>query len=669
MADVKRGPDRLKMHFGPFQHHHRAQVELGNEPPLRSYEAGQGLPDRRQVSLRWLTGTVLTGVTSLVLMGGALMAALDGQYSVAATAGPDLEVNGLLFSAGRGSKGDRVLRTATEYSNKQVLDVNVVTRVGERENIRVRPHIFVSASLATRSDPELATLIPAFNPMAMFADQQDQTGATSEEPGALLLTDSAYGAKLESEVSISLTTFPASSPAILADAVPSETEVELTVRDIARTLSIDAVDVAARTLVDPGRFDFNLALQPDLERYAVRITPENVSFVSKREEDIRFAGMDEKIIPLTSGQNLIDLLMDHDATEEEARTIEKAFRDVYGFEDISDGQRLRIAYVPSPQDMERLRPERISLYADTDHQATVARSDSGAYIEAKEPDTFLANAFEEADRISYGGPTPAIYDSLYQTALEQDMPETIIGELVRMFSFDVDFNAKVQPGDALELFYTEGEDGKAPKILYAALNTGSTKREFYRYRTPDDGTVDYYDGFGQSAKKFLVRKPLDGGKFRSGFGMRVHPIYKYRKMHRGVDWSAPRGTPIIAAGNGTVLKAKWSSGYGRRVELQHTNGYVTTYNHMTRFAKGMRPGVTVRQGQIIGYVGSTGLSTGPHLHYEVLVNGRYVDPMRIKLPKGRTLDGEMRTTFEAERYRIDTLLGKARKPSRIASLN
>ncbi|XYK79266.1 MAG: M23 family metallopeptidase [Labrenzia sp.] len=658
------------MHLGPFHNHQRSQIDLGNEPPLRSYEAGQGLPDRRQVSFRWLTGTVLTGVTSLVLMGGALTAALDGQYSVAATPSFELGASGYLETGGRGSKGDRVLRTATEYSNKQVLDVNVVTRVGERENIRVQPHIFVSASLATRSDPELAQLIPDFNPMAMFADNQDLNDEGGE-PGAetLLLADSSYGAKLESEVSISLTAFPSDSGSIALDATPTETEIELSVREIARTMSIDTVEMAAKTLVDPGRFDFNLALQPDLERFAVRITPENVSFVSKREEEIRFAGMDEKIIPLSSGQNLADLLRDHEATETEAAIINDAFQDVFGFTEIEDGQRLRIAYAPDPENLERMRPERISLYTDTEHQATVARSDSGSYIEAKEPDTFLANAFEEADRISYGGPTPAIYDSLYQTALEQEMPEAIIDDLIRMFSFDVDFNARVQPGDALELFFTESEAGGPPKILYASLKTGNTSREFYRYRTPDDNVIDFYDDSGQSAKKFLIRKPLNGGKFRSGFGMRRHPIHRYTKMHRGVDWAAPRGTPIFAAGNGTIKKAGWSSGYGRRIEMQHTNGYVTTYSHLTGFAKGIREGARVNQGTVIGYVGSTGLSTGPHLHYEVLVNGRFMDPMRIKLPKGRTLDGELRTAFEAERYRIDTLLDRARKPSRIASLN
>lgn len=657
------------MHLGPFHSAQTLRIELGEEPPLRGYEGRSGMSDRRQVSLRWFAGTVLTGVTSLVLMGGALMAALDGQYSVEAAPSSGAFVNGFALSSG-GAKGDRVLRTAAEYSSKHVIDVNVVTREGDRDHIRVQPHVFVSATLATRKDPELAERIPPFNPLNMFADNNDDDGGISvAETGTPLPADSIYGAKLESEVSISLAPFPSSSGDIDLDRTPSETEVELAVRETARTLSIDAVEMAAKSLVDPGRFDFNLALQPDLERYAVRITPENVSFVSKQDEDIRFAGMDESIVPVTKDQDLVDVMMDYDATEDEALAISTAFSSLFGISDLTEGQRLRIAYAPSPDDLERMRPERVSLYENTEHRATVARSDSGSYIEAKEPSTFLADAFEEADRVSYGGPTPAIYDSLYQTALEQDMPEEIINDLVRMFSFDVDFNARVQPGDALELFFTDGDDNSPPKILYAALNTGNTTREFYRFRTPDDGVTDFYDDTGQSAKKFLIRKPLNGGKFRSGFGMRRHPIHGYTKMHRGVDWSASRGTPIMAAGNGTIVKAGWSSGYGRRIELQHTNGYTTTYNHMSGFGSGIREGSKVTQGQIIGYVGSTGLSTGPHLHYEVLVNGRYMDPMRIKLPKGRTLDGEMRTAFETERYRVDTLLDRVRKPSRIAAIN
>lgn len=656
------------MHFGPFHTTHLPEVDLGDTPPLVVFDDRQVLPDRRNVSVRWLAGTVLTGITSMVLMGGALLAALDGQYSVSAATHPDLKSDPGADTRAQnsGSKGDRIIRTAEEFSNKQIISVNVVTRDGDREHIRVRPYALVTSSLATKKNNDLTQLIPAFNPLNMFSDVQDLPERLASEA---TFSDAVYGAKVEGEVSISLTTFPANRTDINLDDEPSEVSIERNVRQSARFLADSSIDIAARTLVDPGRFDFNLAQQPEFARLSVRITPENVSFISKRDDETPLAGMDEKIVPVSRDSDLYDVLLGNEASELEAELIQSAFVDTYGIDQLAGGQRLRIAYAPSPDETGRMRPERVSLYSDTVHKATVARTDTGVYVKAKAPTNFLADAFAEADRISYGGPTPAIYDSIYQTALEQKMPSPLIDELIRIFSFDVDFNARVQPGDSVEIFYAEKEDASAasaPEVLYAALSTGSNTRQFYRFRTPDDGVVDFYDANGQSAKKFLMRKPVSGGRFRSGFGMRRHPIHKYSKMHKGVDWSAPRGTPIMAAGNGTVVKAGWSSGYGRRIEVRHANGYTTTYNHQSGFAKGVREGATVRQGQIIGYVGSTGLSTGPHLHYEVMVNKRYVDPMRIRLPRGRVLEGEMLTAFETERLRVDTLLEGARRPSRLA---
>ena len=166
-----------------------------------------------------------------------------------------------------------------------------------------------------------------------------------------------------------------------------------------------------------------------------------------------------------------------------------------------------------------------------------------------------------------------------------------------------------------------------------------------------------------------MRKPITGGVLRSGFGMRRHPILGYTRLHAGVDYAAPRMTPILAAGNGVVEKAGRTSGYGNLIVLQHTNGYETAYAHQTKFADGIRPGVRVRQGQIIGYVGSTGLSTGPHLHFEIRVNGKPVDPLRIRLPRGRVLENELLASFERERQRIDNLLGNQTVPTEVASTN
>ena len=176
-------------------------------------------------------------------------------------------------------------------------------------------------------------------------------------------------------------------------------------------------------------------------------------------------------------------------------------------------------------------------------------------------------------------------------------------------------------------------------MLFASLTTGGETRRYYRFQSSDDGLVDFYDETGKSAKKFLVRKPLADGIMRSGFGNRHHPMLRYTKMHTGVDWAAPMGTPIYASGNGTIEKIGWEGGYGRYIRIRHANGYQTAYGHMSAFARNMAEGKRVRQGQVIGYVGSTGLSTGAHLHYEIIVNGRHVDPMRIRLPRGRVLEG------------------------------
>jgi murein DD-endopeptidase MepM/ murein hydrolase activator NlpD len=265
-----------------------------------------------------------------------------------------------------------------------------------------------------------------------------------------------------------------------------------------------------------------------------------------------------------------------------------------------------------------------------------------------------------------GGGVP-LYNSLYETALKHDLPRQTVEELIRIFGYDVDFQKRVAPGDNFELFYALDEEaGDRPEILYAAFTIGGEPRRVFRFQSPDDGSVDYFDEGGRSLKKFLIRKPIAGGQLRSGFGVRRHPILGYSKMHTGVDWADRHGTPIVAAGNGTVIKAEWDSGYGRRIEIQHTNGYVTSYNHQSAFARGVAPGVRVRQGQVIGFVGSTGLSTGPHLHYEIIVNGRFVDPMKIRVPRGRELDGRLLAEFKRQREQVEALIQRSGAPNRFA---
>jgi murein DD-endopeptidase MepM/ murein hydrolase activator NlpD len=262
-----------------------------------------------------------------------------------------------------------------------------------------------------------------------------------------------------------------------------------------------------------------------------------------------------------------------------------------------------------------------------------------------------------------------LYQSIYETALRNHVPRPVIDDLIRIYSYDVDFQRKVQPGDTFEILYA-GEDenvsdNSKAEVLFALLTTGGETRKFYRYQTTDDNLVDYYDESGKSAKKFLVRKPVSDGNITSSFGGRNHPLLGYSKMHTGVDWGASMGTPIFAAGNGIIDKVGWEGGYGKYIRIRHANGYESAYGHMSAFARGMEQGKKVRQGQVIGYVGSTGLSTGAHLHYEILINGRFVDPMKIRLPRGRVLDGALLAGFERERARLDGMMTRA-VPSRYA---
>ncbi|MBI0009273.1 M23 family metallopeptidase, partial [Bartonella sp. M0193] len=229
----------------------------------------------------------------------------------------------------------------------------------------------------------------------------------------------------------------------------------------------------------------------------------------------------------------------------------------------------------------------------------------------------------------------------------------------RVMANDVDLEDRVSPNDTLEVFYAapekSSEDTSEPEIRFISATLGGTTRKYYRFRS-NDGTIDYYDSEGRSSKQFLLRKPVPNAIFRSPFGPRRHPVLGYVRMHTGVDWSAPRGSPIVAAGDGVVTKAGPVRGYGNQTEIRHANGYVTSYAHQNSFAPGIKAGAKVHQGQIIGYVGSSGLATGPHCHFEVSVNNTKVDPMRIRLPDAKSLHGKDLEAFKRDRNKLEALI-------------
>ena len=254
-----------------------------------------------------------------------------------------------------------------------------------------------------------------------------------------------------------------------------------------------------------------------------------------------------------------------------------------------------------------------------------------------------------------------INSSLYKSAMEVKMkPETII-EFARIFGFEIDFQRDIRKGDSFrilyEMFYDEdGKQAKTGSILFAYMSVNGREINLYRFGTNKD--YGYFDDFGKSVEKALMKTPINGARLSSSFGMRKHPISGFTKMHKGTDFAAPEGTPIMASGSGTVIAARWCGGGGNCVKIKHNSTYTTVYAHMKSFGKGIKVGKKVRQGQIIGYVGSTGISTGPHLHYEVIVNGKHVNSRTLKLPSGKVLKGNERKLFEIERIKTDVLISE-----------
>ena len=256
-----------------------------------------------------------------------------------------------------------------------------------------------------------------------------------------------------------------------------------------------------------------------------------------------------------------------------------------------------------------------------------------------------------------------IKNNLYSSAVESGIEPNIIVEFARIFGFEVDFQRDIRQGDWFEILYEKFEDDNnkvrdTGKIIYASMYVNGEEINLYNFKY--NKIEDFYDIKGKSITKSLMKTPINGARLSSSFGMRKHPILGYNKMHRGTDFAAPSGTPIMASGSGTVTRARWCGGGGNCVKIKHNSTYETIYAHMKAFAKGIKEGRKVKQGQIIGYVGSTGLSTGPHLHYEVLINGKKVNSQKLKLPSGKILKGDEREKFELDRIKIDLKLSQLR---------
>jgi murein DD-endopeptidase MepM/ murein hydrolase activator NlpD len=647
---------------------------VGDEPPM-ALETEATPPSLHAVNLRWLAGTVLAGVGGMALVGASLLIALDGQANFAskakiaivraASGADDNEF------ADHGTKGDKIVSNSDVGAAKQVARLPDTIRIGDREIIKARMFTRVTTAISLAA-ANIADEIPPFNPLQIVATAANAQHA-SDDPSADANADVSMIKR-----SLSTDDVPNFFQASLSDEEASaqlSASVSLPSPPLGDGLALPASLLShsvASPNVDAGLLNYAPAGLAPFSSIDVRVVPENVAIIPKVDDRAPKIGGTERLIVAKHGDGFDQILRNNGATADQVKQIQAIFAPQTRDYAVSVGQKLRLLVAGDSRAAHK--PDellRVVSYGDSQISAIAAVDDNGVFRAVVPPAKVTKAVKRQQDDDDEddddGGPT--LYESLYETALKSSIPRPVIDEFVRIFAYDVDFQRKAQEGDAFDVLYVRDDDNTdldRGDILCASLTIGDEVRKFYRFQTKDDGLIDYFDELGKSAKKFLLRKPLTGGRFTSPFGFRFHPVLGYGRMHEGVDWADKVGTPIFAAGNGTILKASWDAGYGNRIEIQHTNGYVTTYNHMSAYAKGITPGTRVKQGQVIGFLGSTGLSTGPHLHYEVIVNGNFVDPLRIKLPRGRELDGKMLADFSRERQHDDDILTKMADPARIA---
>lgn len=634
-----------------------------DSPALTVQSTDGDIPHGRELSFAWLTGTVMTGLTSVLLMGAALYVSFQGQASFS-TAYEALQISRpkaeALAPTDTSAKTSRQRPITATRSDLEIIEASIRETVDGRDMIRNQPFMRIKATLAT-APTSLSDGVPAYDPVAILnATQPIETSADAIE-----INTDVYGAEVEGEVAVKLAEMPmtlvpprAISDQGAAEYVRSVVEATFFSEDDQQTLAYAALGPSVR----------DLGLQPG--GTTLGGVAENVTVMPKTTQAADAAlGRSERILTIKERSALNDVMRRNGFTDAMIAAIDTTLQNVFPSTELPVGARLRILFGPS-RTANTLIPYRLSIYlhdeaTDTDmHRATVALTDKGQYVLGLAP-AEIAFPEEDTEEVNVAN-LPSVYRSIWETGRKHDLDDATIQRIIGMFAYDVDMTKKIAAGDSIEILETEPDAEGRSELLYVGLTLGSTTRKLYRFGT-EDGVVDFYDPDGETGKRFLNRRPLEGGgTLRSRFGYRIHPIFKTRRLHTGVDLAARSGTPIYAAGDGVIEYYKWQSGYGNKVEIKHVNGYETAYGHMSRYVDGLGVGSQVRQGQLIGYVGSTGQSTGPHLHFEIKINGNLVDPLSVKLPKDNVLPQQYEGQFAQTMAQIDDLMTREPAPVNVA---
>jgi murein DD-endopeptidase MepM/ murein hydrolase activator NlpD len=619
---------------------------------------------------RWLASTCLAATVGTIAIGVVLYGSMNRpgdtdsvleQIAIAQEPMPtplrrSVLDDGLNWAV---PKSNRLQLASGALTARYTIHEQVQVRRNNRPFIQIRPYLRVSMRLVPAS-PTNRDVIPNFNPFALYASTREKNADEEDQKTARGRVDARV-------------------VELLGGILPGNDDQELDTEEV-RTLIRELRSTAPTT--SPG--------STNLERVGVlpgNLTPsylaagahlaeapsiaDAVTTIERRiaSSDLNDATLDRsemRVVRVGRPTALSEILDKMNAPSWQNRIMVEAAERLIGDSNLPQGHEVRIRLVPHNDQME---PDAVAIFGPLNqHLATVKRGDDGEFIAdaSFDPSIFMTRTnFDSA-----AAADASLYASLYDAALTQNLPPDEIMNIMRIHAYNVDFRKRVQDGDQLELFYelNQKPDGSTSlgELLYVSVTAAGDRHRFWRFRSRD-GSVEFFDEDGENSKKFLMRKPVRGNNVRltSGFGYRRHPILKERRMHTGTDWAAPRGTPILAAGRGVIEEAKRKGAYGNYIRIKHANGYQTTYAHMQRFHPGIRPGVKVRQGQVIGYVGTTGLSSGPHLHYEVLVNNRFVDAIKIKVPRARKLAGRELIEFKRERNRIEALM--RRSPVQTAS--
>jgi murein DD-endopeptidase MepM/ murein hydrolase activator NlpD len=666
---------RRRVHLRPNQPHGSSHAHLGRtRRPLGDIYVSDHADTRQGGRFRWLVSTCLAaavGVLAIlvVIAGSTDMQETDGSMlsslqrvrdaPLASFQLPSARVDGLRWAI---PKTDRLLIPSGAMATKFVILDAMRQRRGNRDYILNKPYARLVARLAPISKAEAAR-IPPFNPFKLYANTTPLDAAEPSEDG-------------QQDAAVKIVE-------LLGGVIPSEDGQELSAEEI-----VDVVGRAQAAAEEPAQ------LRPGFPadapgpaagdtlasaKSASEPPPPNTSVLAKsvlEAEDPTddLAGREVRVVKAQRGDTLARILLRLGAETWQARAMTDASRNALSEGALLPGQEVHVTLVPSVIRANRMEPIRVSVFGEGhDHKVTVTRNAAGEFVASASPiDERMINA-EVADDDQ--PQASSLYASLHHTAERQGMPAEAILQVLKIHAYETDFRQRVRAGDGFEFFFDvkdedRGIEGSLGELLATAVTSAGETHKFYRFRTPD-GTVDYYDEQGNTSRKFLMRRPVRGEDVRitSGFGVRRHPILQVPKMHTGVDWACATGTPIMAAGSGVIEEVGRKGEYGNYIRIRHANGYKTAYGHMSRFASGVSEGVKVRQGQIIGFVGSTGLASGPHVHFEVLVNSSYVDPMSIQVPRERQLATKQLADFQKERARIDDLMRRNPVSARVATAN